>query len=97
MLLTSQNRNSVFQASFANGREVVLAAAVAHRKVASKRPAYMGMRRTRRLLGMAMRPDSIESDHRPTRGDRQPPAGCTGHKLPSRLWASLVLSKMSRG
>ena len=37
MLLTSQNRNSVFQASFANARELALAAVVVHRKVASKR------------------------------------------------------------
>ena len=100
MLLTSQNREAVYQASFANAREVVLAAVVAHRKVVSKhRP--IGMRRTRRPLGMSMRSDSIDigSDQRPARGDRQPPAGC-GMGISTtypRLWASLVLSKISRG
>jgi hypothetical protein len=97
MLLTSQNRESVFQASVANVREVVLAAAVAHRSPTSKR-RYSGMRRTRRPLGMTMRTDLIGSDHRPGRGDRQPPAGCgMGLTLHPRLWASLVLSRMSRG
>ncbi len=96
MLLTSQDRNSVFQASFANAREVVLAAVVAHRSSASKR--YSGMRRTRRPLGLSMRLDPQGSSHRPGRGDRQPPAGCgTGLTLHPRLWASLVLSKIARG
>jgi hypothetical protein len=97
MLLTSQNRESVLQATFANAREVVLAAVVAHRKVDSKR-RHFGMRRTRRPLGMSMRPDSIESGYRPARGDWQSPAGCRmGLTLYPRLWASLVLSKTSRG
>ena len=99
MLQTSQNREAVNQASFANAREVVLAAVVVHRKVASKR-YDLGMRRTRRPLGMSMRPDSISigSDYRPERGDWQPPTGCRmGLTLHPRLWASLVLSKMSRG
>ena len=96
MLQTSQNREAVFQASFANAREVVLVAAVAHRKVVSKH--RYGMRRTRRPLGMPMRSDSISigSDRRPSRVDR--PDGCwVGSTLHPRLWASLVLSKMSRG
>jgi hypothetical protein len=98
MLQTSQNREAVFQASFANVREVVLVAAVAHRKVVSKH--RYGMRRTRRPLGTPMRSDSIsiDSDRRLSRGDWQSPAGCgMGSTLHPRLWASLVLSKMSRG
>jgi hypothetical protein len=97
MLLTSQNRVSVFQASVANVREVVLAAAVAHRSPASK-CCNSGMRRTCRPLGKTMRADQIGSDHRPGRGDRQPPAGGEmGLTLHPRLWASLVLSRTSRG
>jgi hypothetical protein len=97
MLLTSQNRNTVSQTSVANVRELTLAAVVAHRPITSKR-RYSGMRRTRRPFGLTMQRDHLDSVHRPERGDRQPPAGClTGPMLPSRLWASLVLSKMSRG
>jgi hypothetical protein len=96
MLLTSQNRNSVFQATCANGREVVLAAVVAHRPSASKR--HLGMRRTRRPLGCSMRPDPQGSCYRPESGNRLPPVGCgTGLTLHPRLWASLVLCKMARG
>lgn len=96
MLLTSQNRNSVFQASFANAREVVLAAVVAHRSGASKR--LSGMRRTRRPLALSMRQDPYGSDHRMPSGDRLPPAGCGMElTLHPRLWASLVLSKIARG
>jgi hypothetical protein len=96
MLLTSQNRNSVFQASFANAREVVLAAVVAHRSGASKR--YSGKRRTRRPLGMSMRRDPQGSDHRTPGGDPLPPAGSgLGLTLHPRLWASLVLSKIACG
>jgi hypothetical protein len=96
MLLTSQNRVSVFQASVANVRDVVLAAAVAHRSPTSKRRCS-GMRRTCRPEGITMRADLIGSDHRPG-ADRQPPAGYEmGLTLHPRLWASLVLSRMSRG
>ena len=96
MLLTSQNRNSVFQNSIANVREVVLAAAVAHRTDASKR--YSGMRRTRRCLGLSMRLDPQGSDHRHGPGDQLPPADRgSGRTLHPRLWASLVLSKLARG
>ena len=97
MILTSQNRNSVVQARSAQVGGVVLAAAVAHRSKTSKR-RFSGMRRTRRPLGMSLYSDPTGSDQRPGAGEPLPPAGCAmGRELHPRLWASLVLSKMSRG
>ena len=102
MLLTSQNRESVFQASVANARDVVLAAVVAHRTTPSKR-RYSGLRRTPRALDRSMRLDHVElmptgSDHRLSRGEGQPPATCFREpQIPSRIWASLVMSKIARG
>lgn len=102
MLLTSQNRESVFQASVANARDVVLAAVVAHRTTPSKRH-YSGMRRTPRPLDLSMRLDHAGlspagSAHRLSGGEGQQPAGCDREpQLPSRIWASLVMSKIARG
>jgi hypothetical protein len=95
MLLTSQNRESVIQTSAANSRGMVLAAAVAHRTPVSKR-RFLGMRRTRRTLGMAMR--GYDPAHCPELGDGQPPVGRgVGQQLHPRLWASLVLSRICCG
>jgi len=96
MILTSQNRNSVVQARSAQVGGVVLAA-VAHRSKASKR-RFSGMRRTRRPLGMSLYSDPMGPDRRPGAGEPLPPARCEMElTLHPRLWASLVLNKMSRG
>jgi hypothetical protein len=95
MILTSQNRNSVVQARSAQVGGVVLAA-VAHRSKTSKR-RFSGMRRTRRPLGMSLYSDPTGSDSRPGAGEPLPPARCAMEHLHPRLWASLALSRMSRG
>lgn len=96
MILISQNRNSVVQARSAQVGGVVLAA-VAHRSMTSKR-RFSGMRRTRRPLGMSLYSDPTGSDPRPGAGEPLPPASCAMEShLHPRLWASLALSRMSRG
>lgn len=97
MILTSQNRDAVNQTNFANDRGQVLSAVVVHQLPSTMRP-YSGMRRTRRLFGM--KPTFSESKRRPiTEAHRhQPAASCgSGLDLHPRLWARLVLCKMSRG
>ena len=93
MLLTSQNRIAVIQANSADKRGQVLAAAVAHRSVSSKRP--YSMRRTQLPFG----PTTFRDSERQTaEGHRRMPAGCRQETaLLPRLWASLVLSKTARG
>jgi hypothetical protein len=97
MILTSQNRIAVNQTNFANDRGQVLPAVVVHQLPSTMRP-YSGMRRTRRLFGM--KPTFSESKRRPmTEAQRhQPAASCASAlALTPRLWARLVLCKMSRG
>lgn len=96
MILTSQNRIAVNQTNSANDRGQVLPAVVVHQQHSTMRP-YSGMRRTRRLFGM--KPTFSESKRRPiTEAHRQPAASCaSGLALTPRLWARLVLCKMSRG
>jgi hypothetical protein len=102
MILTSQNRIAVNQTNFANDRGQVLPAVVVHQLPSTMRP-YSGMRRTRRLFGM--KPTFSESKRRPiTEAHRshqhghQPAASCASAlALTPRLWARLVLCKMSRG
>lgn len=102
MLLTSQNREAVNQATVANARGVVLAAVVAHRAPTSKR-RYSGMRRTPRILDLSMRLDHAGltptgSDQGLSSGEGQQPAACFREpQIPSRIWASLVMSKIARG
>lgn len=108
MLLTSQNRNSVFQVQVAKIRGQVLAAAVAHREDASKRP-YSGMRRTRHPATMALgtkgalMPASMSREclavDSPTSFTTAGESGLGPNSLnlQPRLWASLVLSPIGRG
>lgn len=102
MLLTSQNREAVNQASVANARGVVLAAVVAHLPSTSKR-CYSGMRRTPRALDLTMRLDHAGfdpagSEHLPGRdAGQQPATRLREPQIPSRIWASLVMSKLVRG
>ena len=94
MITTSQNRVAVIQANAVNVRGQVLAAAVVHQHSSSMRP-YM-TRRTR--LPFGTKPTFSESKRRPAEALRQQPASCgSGLALHPRLWARLVLCKMSRG
>jgi hypothetical protein len=94
MLLTSQNRISVFQANSANLGGTVLAAAVAHRPDALKRRE--GMRRMRHPVSVSPRSMYVDPRERECR-----PATAGGFRseltLQPRIWASLVLSKTARG
>ena len=102
MILTSQNRFAVNQTNSVNDRGQVLPAVVVHQHASTMRP-YSGMRRTRRLLGS--KPTFSESKRRPITEARpshqhrqQPAASCASAlALTPRLWARLVLCKMSRG
>ncbi len=94
MLLTSQNRVAVNQANSANVAGQALAAVVVHQPSPAMRP-YMGMRRTRRRIGLL--PTFPKSKRRLTDAHRHLPEGCESElSLRPRLWASLVLSKMAR-
>ena len=93
MFLTSQNRK-VTQANFANDRGQVLAAVVVHQLPSTMRP-YSGMRRTRLSFGAT--PTFSKSKRRPSEAARHPDGCGSGLALHPRLWASLVLCKMSRG
>jgi len=94
MITTSQNRVAVNQVNSVNIRGQVLAAAVVHPRLSSMRP-YM-TRRTRLPFGST--PAFPESKRRPAEARQQLPDSCdSGHALHPRLWARLVLSKMSRG
>lgn len=94
MITTSQNRVAVIQADAVNVRGQVLAAAVVHQRLSSMRP-YM-TRRTRLPFGTS--PAFLESKRRLPEARLHKPDSCdSGHALNSRLWARLVLSKMSRG
>ena len=99
MILTSQNRK-VIQTNSVNDRGQVLPAVVVHQLPSTMRP-YSGMRRTRLPFGAA--PAFSMSKRRPSEAVRQQPvvgaAGSCGSGLAlhPRLWARLVLSKMSRG
>lgn len=93
MITTSQNRIAVNQVSSVNVRGQVLAAAVVHPRLSSMRP-YM-TRRTRLPFGT---PAFSDSKRRITEARLQKPDGCDArHAMHPRLWARLVLSKMSRG
>jgi hypothetical protein len=94
MITTSQNRVAVIQANAVNVRGQVLAAAVVHQHSTSMRP-YL-TRRTR--LPFATEPTFSKSKRRLDEARLHQPDGCgAGLGLPPRLWARLVLSKMSRG
>ena len=94
MITTSQNRIAVNQANSVNVRGQVLAAAVVHQRLSAMRP-YM-TRRTRLPFGTT--PAISESKRRQPEARLQKPDSCdSGHALHPRLWARLVLSKMSRG
>ena len=99
MILTSQNRK-VIQANSANDRGQVLPAAVVHLLHPAMRP-YSGMRRTRLPFGTT--PAFSISKRRPCEALRQQPVCGESHSsgsglaLHPRLWARLVLCKMSRG
>ena len=94
MFVNSQNRIAVIQANSANVRGQVLAAVVVHQASPPMRP-YMGMRRTRRRMGLL--PTFPKSKRRLTDAHRHSPESCASElALRPRLWASLVLSKMAR-
>jgi hypothetical protein len=94
MITTSQNRVAVNQANSVNVRGQVLAAAVVHQRLSWMRP-YM-TRRTRLPFGTT--PAFPESKRRSSEARQQLPDSCdAGLALHPRLWARLVLSKMSRG
>ena len=94
MILTSQNRK-VIQTNSVNDRGQVLPAAVVHQLPSTMRP-YSGMRRTRLPFGNT--PTFSKSKRRPSEAARHQPDSCgSGLALHPRLWARLVLSKMSRG
>ena len=93
MLLTSQNRVAVIQASSAQMGGQGLAAAVVHRLVSAKRP-YVGMRRTRPFGSNSTFRDSkreAAGGHR-----HQPAIRRQGLAPRPRMWACLVLSKTAR-
>jgi hypothetical protein len=95
MILTSQNRISVIQTNSANDRGQVLPAVVVHQLPSTMRP-YSGMRRTR--LPFGIKPTFSETKRRLAEALRHQPASCgSGLALYPRLWARLVLCKMSRG
>jgi hypothetical protein len=95
MLMTSQNRIAVNQANSAPVAGQVLAAVVVHQPSPAMRP-YMGMRRTRRPIGMT--PTFSKSKRRLTDAGRHlPECRASELSLRPRLWASLVLSKTARG
>ena len=100
MILTSQNRIAVIQANSANDRGQVLPAVVVHQFASTMRP-YSEMRRTRRPFGTT--PTFSKSKRRLSEAVRHQPVGggagsCgSGLALHPRLWARLVLCKMSRG
>ena len=94
MLLTSQNRIAVNQANSAQAAGQTLVAVVVHQASPPMRP-YMGMRRTRRSMGLL--PTFPKSKRRLTDAHRHSPERCESElSLRPRLWASLVLSKMAR-
>lgn len=94
MILTSQNRK-VIQTNSVNDRGQVLPAAVVHQRHSTMRP-YAAMRRTR--LAFGAKPTFSESKRRPSEAVRHQPDSCgSGLALYPRLWARLVLCKMSRG
>jgi hypothetical protein len=95
MILTSQNRNAVIQTNSANDRGQVLPAVVVHQLPSTMRP-YSGMRRTRLPFGTT--PTFSKSKRRPSEALRHQPDSCrSGLALYPRLWARLVLCRMSRG
>jgi hypothetical protein len=95
MILTSQNRIAVIQANSVRNRGQVLAAAVVHQDASTMRP-YSRMQRTRLPFGTT--PTFPKSKRRSAEGHRHLPVSCdSGLHLDARLWARLVLSKMSRG
>jgi hypothetical protein len=95
MNLTSQNRVAVIQANAVNIRGQVLVAAVVHQDSSTMRP-YSRMRRTRLPFGTT--PTFPKLKRRSAEGHRHLPVSCDpGLHLDARLWARLVLSKMSRG
>ena len=95
MILTSQNRIAVNQTNSVNDRGQVLPAVVVHQRHSTMRP-YSGMRRTRLPFGTT--PTFSKSKRRPSEAVRHQPDSCgSGLALHPRLWARLVLSKMSRG
>ena len=94
MITTSQNRVAVIQANAVNVRGQVLAAAVVHQHSSLMRP-YL-TRRTRLPFGTT--PTLSKSKRRLDEARLQQPDSCgSGPALHPRLWARLVLSKMSRG
>ena len=94
MITTSQNRVAVIQANSANACGTVLVAAVVHQRLSAMR-SY-STQRTRLPLGSM--PAFPQSKRRlPEPRLEKPGSRDSSSALHPRLWARLVLSKISRG